>query len=105
MGVIDSLKWLWDPRTEEQKRYETDPLRRYTQHLTVYIKDIEEPFKRYIEFEDHNFGDWYIRVDLDDKVREWLDKRATKGIRFDRVWYPPDQILRIELGERTVEEL
>ena len=102
MGLIDTLKWLWDPRSEEQKRYETDPLRRYTQHLTVYVKSIEEPFKRYLEFEDRKFGDWYIRVDLDDEVREWLSKRATKGIRFDNVWYPPEQVLRIELNEHTV---
>jgi hypothetical protein len=44
-----------------------------------------------------------MRVDLDWNVREWLDKRATKGIRLDDAWYPPEQILRIEIGEHTVE--
>jgi hypothetical protein len=105
MGLVDTLKWLWDPRTDEQKRYETDPLRRYTQHLTVYIKGVGKPFERYIEFEDSNFGDWYIRVDLDDDIREWLNNRAKKGIKVDDVWYPPDMIERIELGEHTVEEI
>jgi hypothetical protein len=103
MGLIDTLKWMWDPRSEEQKRYETDPLRFYKQNFAIYIKGVDEPFERYIEFEDRKFGDFIIRVDLEDSVREWLGNRATKGIRFDDVWYPPDQILRIEVGEHTVE--
>jgi hypothetical protein len=103
MGLIDTLKWMWDPRSEEQKRYETDPLRRYTQNFRIYIKGVDTPFNRVIEFDDGKFGDFIMRVDLDWYVREWLDNRATKGIRFDDVWYPPEQILRIEVGEHTVE--
>jgi hypothetical protein len=105
MGIINILKWLWDPRTEEQKRYETDPLRFYKQNFVIYIKGVDEPFKRYIDFEDRKFGDFILRVDLEDDVHEWLDKCAKRGIRFDNVWYPPDQILRIEIGEHTVEEI
>lgn len=105
MGLVDTLKWLWDPRTEEQVKYETDPLRRYTQTLTIYIKGIETPFERVVEFEDTEFGDWLMRVDLDNDVRDWLDKRAKKGVTIDKTWYAPDQILRIEIGEHTVEEI
>ena len=105
MGLTDTLKWLWDPRTEEQKRYETDPLRRYTQTLYVYIKGIDTPFERVIDFEDIEVGDWYMRVDLDNDVREWLNERAEKGVIIDKVWYAPDQIVRIEIGEHTVEDI
>ncbi len=105
MGLVDTLKWLWDPRTDEQKRYETDPLRRYTQYLKVYIKGIDAPFERCIEFEDTKYGDWYFRANLDYDVREWLNDRATKGIKLSSVWYAPDMIERIELGEHTVEEI
>ena len=105
MGLISALKWMWDPTTEEQKRYKTDPLRRYTQTLYVYIKGIDTPFERVIEFEDVAFGDWLMRVDLDNDVREWLNERAEKGVIIDKVWYAPDQIVRIEIGEHTVEDI
>ena len=105
MGLVDTLKWLWDPRTEEQKRYETDPLRRYTQHFQIYIKGIETPFNRVIEFEDAEFGDFMLRVDLDWNVREWLSNRVEKGVTIDKTWYAPDQIVRIEIGEHTVENI
>lgn len=105
MGIIDTLKWLWDPRTDEQKRYETDPLRRYTQEVQVYIKGIETPFDRIIEFEDTEYGDWLMRVDIDCDVQEWLDNRAKKGVMIDNVWYSPAQIDRIKIGNVTVEDL
>jgi hypothetical protein len=105
MGVIDTLKWLWDPCTEEDKQYKTDPLRRYTQQFYIYIKGIEAPFDRSISFEDVDFGnDWMIRINLDYEVQEWLNRRAEKGVKIDNVWYPSDMIERIELGESWVEE-
>ncbi len=105
MGLVDTLKWLWDPTTEKQKRYETDPLRRYTQTLTIYIKGIDTPFERVLEFEDVSVGDWEFRVDLDNDVRDWLDKRSEKGVTIGKTWYAPDQIVRIEIGEHAVEEI
>ena len=105
MGIVSTLKWLWDPRTDEQKSYETDPLCRYTQEVRVFINGIEEPFVRILEYEDMEFGDWIYRAFIDDKVKEWLDHRGEKGIKLDDVWYPPAMIERIELGEQTVEEI
>ena len=105
MSLIEKLKWFWNPRTEEEKRYETDPLRRYTQEVRVFINDIEVPFERVLEFEDQEISGWYFRVNLEDDVRDWLNKRVEKGIRIDNVWYPPAMIERIELGEHTVEEI
>ncbi len=105
MKLLDTLKWMWDPRTEDQKRYETDPLRRYTQNFRIYIKGVDTPFNRVIEFDDASFGNFMMRVHLEDDVREWLDKRATKGITIDKTWYAPDQIVRIEIGEHTVENI
>lgn len=105
MALFDTLKWLWDPRTEEQKRYQTDPLRRYTQDLRIYIKGIEKPFEVTLRFEDEEYGDWMMRVDLDDEVNEWLGRRAERGVTIDDVWYAPNMIERIERGEKTVEPI
>lgn len=107
MGIVDSLKWLWDPRSEEQKRYDEDPLQRHTQTLHIYIKDVPDPFVRVLDYEDTRCGSlgMVFRVDLNRNVQEWLDKRAEKGITIDKTWYAPDQILRIEIGEHTVEEI
>ena len=104
MGIVDSLKWLWDPRSEEQKRYDEDPLQRYTQTLHIYIKDVPDPFVRVLDYEDTRFGSLGVfRVYLDRNVQEWLDKRSEKGVTIDKTWYAPDQIVRIEIGEHTVE--
>lgn len=106
MGLIATLKWLWDPRTEEDKRYVTDPLRRYAQHFKIFIKDIDEPFNRYVEFEDEcHFDDWVYRVDLDDEIRDWLSNRAKNGIKIDNVWYAPNKIDRIEIGDVEITEI
>ncbi len=105
MGLVDTLKWLWDPRSEEQKRYEAQPLRRYNQNFEIYIKGIDTPFERYVEFEDSAFGDWEFRVNLGEEVQEWLSRRAEKGITIDKTWYAPDMIERIEIGEHTVETI
>jgi len=105
MSLIEKLKWFWDPRTEEEKSYKTDPLRRYTQEVRVFINDIEAPFERVLEFEDQEIRGWYFRVNLEDDVQDWLNKRSEKGIRIDNVWYPPAMIERIELGGQTVEEI
>ena len=110
MGLIDTLKWLWDPREPEQKAYDAwdavTPLQRHTQHLQIYIKGQAEPFARILEYQDKNYGslgNW--RIDLDDRVSEWLGRCGTKGVQIDSVWYSPDQIERIELGEKTVEPI
>lgn len=105
MGIVDTLKWLWDPRTEEEKRYETDPLLRYTQEVRVFIVGIEKPFERVLNYQDGELNGFLFRVDFDLKVRNWLDRRGEKGIKLDDVWYPPAMIERIELGEHTVEEI
>lgn len=105
MRLVDTLKWLWDPRSEEQKRYETDPLCCYTQQFLIHIKGIEQPVDCSIALKDVEVGGWLWRVDLEDEVRSWLNKRAVKGVRIDDVWYPPAMIERIEIGKHTVEML
>jgi hypothetical protein len=109
MGLIDTLKWLWDPTTEEQRQYRAwnaqTPLQRHIQHIRIYIKGIDVPFKVTLKFEDKELGDWLMRVDLDDDVRAWLSRRAKNGVTVDDVWYAPNMIERIELGEKTVESI
>ena len=105
MGIVDLLKWLWDPRSEEQKRYDEDPLQRHTQTLHIYIKDVPDPFVRVLDYEDTRCGSlgMVFRVDLNRNVQEWLSNRGSKGVTIDQVWYSSEQILRIEIGEHTVE--
>jgi hypothetical protein len=106
MGLVGTLKWLWDPRSKEQKRYDEDPLQRHTQTLHIYIKGVPEPFVRVLDYEDTKYGSLGVfRVDLDCRVNEWLVNRGTNGVKIDQVWYAPDQIVRIEIGKHTVEML
>jgi hypothetical protein len=42
---------------------------------------------------------------IDSEVNRWLSGRTSNGIQVDGVWYSPNQIERIELGEKTVEEI
>jgi hypothetical protein len=105
MSIIEKLKWFWDPRTEEEKRYKADPLRRYTQEVRVFVNNIEEPFERVLEFEDQEISGWIFRANFKRDMRDWLNRRGEKGIRIDDVWYPPAMIERIELGEHTAEEI
>jgi hypothetical protein len=106
MGLISTLKWLWDPRTEEQKTSQKGPLRRFTQHCIIHIIGVEETFEKYIVFEDKDFyDDWVFRVDIKHDIKNWLGARAEKGVKLNDVWYPPSMIERIELGELTVEEI
>ena len=110
MGLFDTLKWLWDPREPEQRAYDAwdkqTPLQRHIQHLQIYIKGQAEPFARILEYQDQNYGslgNW--RIDLDDRVSEWLGRCGTKGVQIDSVWYSPDQIERIEIGEKIIEPI
>jgi hypothetical protein len=110
MNLIKTLKWLWDPRTEEEKAYDAwnaaTPLRLHTQTVMVYIKNTEKPFVRVLEFKEFEFGSmgkW--RVNLDERVADWIAFRFTNGIGINSVWYAPNQIERIELGEKTVEPI
>lgn len=106
MGIISTLKWLWDPRTEEQKTRQSAPLRRYTQQCIIHIIGVEEVFEKNIAFEDQDFGsDWVFRVDIKHDIQNWLGARAEKGIKINDVWYPPAMIECIELGKLTVEEI
>jgi hypothetical protein len=38
-------------------------------------------------------------------LSDWIEDRGTKGIRDDAVWYSPESILRIEMGESQLEEI
>jgi hypothetical protein len=105
MGIIDTLKWLWDPRSEDEKRYKTDPLRKHSQKLKVYLRDTEQPLEITFTRSDFQTGFGPLRYDIDYEVNRWLRGRTSNGIQVDGVWYSPNQIERIELGEKTVEEI
>jgi hypothetical protein len=109
MSLLEKLKSMFDTRTEAEKAYETDPLRRRKQHMKVYIKDISAPFIKIYSQEDEKYYDCVFRnANLDpfnSDLNRWLAKRGSDGIRIDDVWYGPESIVRIELGQQTVEEL
>jgi hypothetical protein len=109
MGLISALKWMWDPTSDEDKKYKewnkNTPLQRHTQDMLIYIKGVDTPFHREISFEDADVSEWLIRCHLDYEVRQWLAGCGTKGVKMDNVWYAPSMIERIELTERRVETI
>lgn len=115
MKIIDTIKWLWDPRTEKEKAYDKwnreTPLQRREQKIAIYIKNREEPIittVRVVDFETGGSGTLrYASSEncFNTMVNEWLDNRAKNGIRIDSVWYSPETILRIELGESKLEAI
>ena len=111
MGLFSTLKWMWDPRTAEEKAYEqwdkTAPLRRKTQTMTVYIKDIADPIAVSFSLKDRitGFGTWRVTEYFEDYANDWLKERAKHGIRIDDVWYSPDQLVRIECGEIETSDI
>lgn len=114
MSFIEKLKWLWDPRTEDDKAYakwnaET-PLQCRTQRLRVYIQGEAEPILTDYVQEDWEQEGYTMRWATSDTsfnrhLTDWLARRGTNGIKIDNVWYSPESIVRIELGESVLEDL
>ena len=107
MGLLDTLKWLWDPRTPEQKAYDAwdkaTPLQTHTQYFTVWITGIVEPFEistKVYDFSVGSFGN--MRIDLDYYTQRRLDKWGTNGITIRGVFYPTARIEKIEIGRVDV---
>ena len=114
MGIVNTLKWLWDTRTEDERAYskwsKQAPLQRRTQQIFVYIKDREEPLSCNVVDTDVRTSDWtYRRASneniFNDYLNDWLGERVSKGIRIDNVWYSPETIVRIEMGESRLEAI
>lgn len=103
MSFIETVKWLWDPRTEEEKMCEDGPFRRYTQEFLIFIKGIASPHIHQYIVQDMECGPIDIRVDINHNIQKWLENRANLGVRVKDTWYPPEQIERIEIGKQTVE--
>jgi hypothetical protein len=114
MSLIEKLKNFLDTRDDKEKAYDewdrVTPMQKRTQMLRVYVRDREEPFTV-----KYTLKDWYWSGEImrraSDKqtfnryLSDWIEDRGTKGIRDDAVWYSPESILRIELGEQTVEAI
>lgn len=114
MGIVSTLKWLWDPRLEDEKAYSKwsgqAPLQRRTQELFIYVRDRSEPFCCEFEKTDFRTSDWTFRRASNDGIfndylNDWLGERGSKGIRIDDIWYSPEQIVRIELGKQNLEAI
>lgn len=116
MKIIDTIKWLWDPRTEKQKAYEEwdrkTPLQRRTQELHVFIRgEVDEPFVVEYMAKDWVLGTgeavrWASNTDsFTDELIRWISRCGTQGIIVDGVWYSPAMIERIEMGESRLEAI
>jgi len=107
MGLLDTLKWLWDPSTPRQKAYaawdNATPLQTHTQYFTVWLTGIAEPFEisnKVYDFAGGSFGN--IRINLDDYTQRRRDKWGAHGITIQGVFYPPARIEKIEIGRVEV---
>lgn len=111
MGLIATLKWLWDTRSDEEKAYDVwdkiTPLHRKTQTMKIFIKDLAEPVEVTFSIKDRmtGFGTWRVTENFNDCASEWLDARGKNGIRIDDVWYAPEQIVRIECGDIETSDI
>ena len=114
MGIVSMLKWFWDPRTDEQKAYDKwdqeTPLQRRTQRLRIYIQGEVEPILTDYVREDWEWAGDIMRSATSDtsfngQLTDWIARRGTRGIKIDNVWYSPESIVRIELGEQTLEAI
>lgn len=114
MSFIEKLKWFWDPRSDSEKAYakwdQETPLQRRTQKLSVYIKNSETPITVTYSQKDWESGLGTVRWASNENtfnsfLKEWLGNRGSRGIKIDSVWYSPESIERIELGEQIVEEI
>jgi hypothetical protein len=112
-SIKDTLKWLWDPRSDQAKKYQEwenkTPLKRRTQKLTVFIKD-KEPVGTVFSRKDIDNELIKLRLASDkdvfeDQLHEWLSQRGTKGILIGSAWFGPEVIEWIQLGEQTAEDL
>jgi hypothetical protein len=114
MSLIEKLKNFWDPRTDKEKAYDewdrVTPMQKRTQTLRVYVRDRQEPFTVKYTLKDWRWSGEIMRRASDKQtfnrcLSDWIEDRGTKGIRDGAVWYSPESILRIELGEQTVEAI
>lgn len=114
MGLFSALKWIWDPRTEEDKIYDDwdkkTPLQIREQTLFVFIKDLKEPLVVTFSRKDWNGGFGTMRWASDKKtfdslLAEWIGDRGHLGIHIDSVWYSPKNIERIELGDSELKPI
>jgi hypothetical protein len=114
MSLIEKLKNFLDTRDDKEKAYDewnrVTPMQKRTQTLMVYVRDREEPFTVTYTLKDWLWHGDKMRRASDKQtfniyLSDWIEERGAKGIRDGSVWYSPESILRIELGEQTVEPL
>lgn len=107
MGLFKTLKWLWDPRSDEDKAYAAwdaaTPLQTHTQYFTVWLTGIAEPFELSTKFHDFSAGGLgNMRMDVEYCTQSMSDKWGAKGITIRGVFYPPSRIEKIEIGRVDV---
>jgi len=111
MRFWNTLKRLWDPRTEEEKAYDDwdkkTPLQRKTVKLQIFSAGMKEPEIGSFTTKDidtKSFG--ILRFASDDNIfRKLLTAHisaiTSKGHLINNVWYSP--IERIEISKSTLE--
>lgn len=93
--------------TKEQPKRES---KRRIQHLKVYIRGYDKPFDRIYEVGDCCSGGFNFSWASDEAIfnsllDEYLSNRAKQGILMGRIWYSPESIERIEIGESKLETI
>lgn len=114
MKLLEALNNFLDSRSDEEKAYDSwnakTPLQRRVQRLRVYIQGEAEPILTDYVLKDRKDGfgtmRWASNEDtFNSMLRDWLNRRGTKGIQIDNIWYSPKSIVRIDLGEQTIEAI
>ena len=114
MKLLEALNNFLNPQDDQEKAYNLwnakTPLQRRVQRLRVYIQGESEPILTDYILKDREFSVGKMRwASNEDKfnrmLRDWLKSRGTKGIQIDNIWYSPESIVRIELGEKKLGPL
>ena len=105
MSIIDTLKGLWDPRTEKEKMEQKQPLMKACCTLHVYVQGDKFAKKAYVHAQDLEAGSLGIfRFASDEKsfkgsINDALRAIQTRGIITEAGWFPAERIDRVTIGE------
>ena len=114
MSLWEKLKWMWDPRTDEEKAYaewnRVTPIQKRTVTLYVAIEGKSTDLQMRYTVKDEYLGDDVVRWATDDslfrsRLKDYLQDIPEKGLMAGKYWYAPKTISKVFVGETELTPL
>ena len=114
MSLWEKLKWMWDPRTEEEKAYaewnRVTPLQKRSVTLYISIAGKSASLEMRYTLKDEYLGDDIVRWATDDslfrsRLKDYLQDIPEKGLMVGNYWYSPKMISKVFVGEKELTPL